>query len=276
MMEPKSDRKRCRYAGARALLLVMIGCVVTARAVACARRLRHHQRLGRAGLRAARADVYRLHVGVPADRRHFTANGSLRHRRLGGLQGTIDVVSGAVAGSGGVTNLTQGSLVNFSFTGSVAPSGSTISVTISGVVTGSLTASLCRNRNLDPGEACDDGLTYAGCCTPTCTVEPDGTSCSTTLDCQIAPTCAAGACVGAHRGRGHGVRGGRQPVHRRRLRRRGFVHGRRLLAVLRRPVVHTGTALGDVQGPDERAQPIDLQSTPFGAKDRIVWTVPRL
>ena len=44
----------------------------------------------------------------------FTANGPCGPDVLGGLQGTIDVVTGAVAGTGGAFNRQGGPLVNFS------------------------------------------------------------------------------------------------------------------------------------------------------------------
>lgn len=205
----------------------------------------------------------------------FTANGSCGTDVLGGLQGTIDVVTGAVAGTGGAINMQGGPLVDFSFAGSVAPSGATISTTLSGAVTGSMTASLCRNGNVDPGEACDEGFTSGGCCTPSCTVKQDGTSCTTTLGCQIAPTCSAGACVGAPRIAGTSCEAdGNRCTD-------DVCDGAGACTV--------GACSPCCGGPSCRPEPrwscqrptddrslIDVRTTPFGKNDRIVWTVPHL
>lgn len=205
---------------------------------------------------------------------NFSAFGSCGASVEGGLQGTIDVVTGAVAGSGGIQNLQGGPHVTFDFTGSVAPSGATITTTVTGSVNGSLVARLCQNGNLDPGEACDDGLSNAGCCSSTCTPKPDGISCTSTLDCQIAPTCSAGACVGAPRPAGTACEAdGNRCTD-------DACDGAGSCAI--------GSCSPCCGGPSCTPQPndvacksptsatnlIDIQSTPFGAKDKIVWNVP--
>jgi cysteine-rich repeat protein len=53
----------------------------------------------------------------------------------------------------------------------------------------------CGNGTADAGEACDDGNTLDGdCCSSTCQVEADGSTCSDALDCTLGDTCASGLC----------------------------------------------------------------------------------
>lgn len=205
----------------------------------------------------------------------FTANGMCGPQVIGGLQGTIDVLSGAVAGTGGIMSL-SGPLVSFSFAGSVAPSGSTISATISGPVTGSFTASLCRNGNVDPGEACDDGLATAGCCTSACTPKPDGTSCSATLDCQVAPSCSAGQCVGAPRAAGTGCEADGNTCTDDACDGGGSCVVGPCSPCCGGPSCTPQPRFGACRRPTAARSLIDIQSTPFGAKDKIVWNVPHL
>lgn len=203
----------------------------------------------------------------------FTAGGSCGSNINGGLQGTIDVVTGAVSGSGGVENFAGGPHITFNFTGSVAASGATINTVVGGSVTGFMTARLCRNGHLDPGEACDDGMSTAGCCTSTCTLKPDGTSCTSTLDCQIAPACSAGACVGAPRIAG-------TPCN-------ADGNGCTADACDGAGACTVGDCSPCCGGPSCEPAPrwackgstgdrslVDIQSTPFGTKDKIVWNIP--
>lgn len=276
MVHAGPERKRQRYGGAAAWLLAMIGSV------------------GLLAPTPARADfditndwIVTLDLlpgpssatctwGFLQTGGTFTANGSCGSSVIGGLQGTIDVVSGAVSGSGGIENLNGGPHLSFDFTGAVAPSGSTITATVSGVVTGSLVARLCQNGNLDPGEACDDGLTNAGCCTPTCTFKPDGAECTSTLDCQTAPSCSAGACVGEPRTAGWPCEADGNACTA------DACDGAGACAVgdcspccgglSCTPRPRAGTCKGSTDG---RAL-IDIQSTFFGLKDKIVWNVPHV
>ena len=206
----------------------------------------------------------------------FTANGLCGPNVLGGLQGTIDVVTGAVAGTGGAINMQGGPLVNFSFAGSVAPSGATISATLSGTVTGTMTASLCRNGNVDPGEACDEGFTPGGCCTPSCTVKQDGTSCTTTLGCQIAPTCSAGACVGAPRMAGTSCEADGNRCTDDECDGAGECAVGACSPCCGGPSCRPEPRWFACQRPTDARSLIDIRTTPFGAKDKIVWTVPHL
>lgn len=116
----------------------------------------------------------------------------------GDLAATIDPVAGTLAGTIYVSTYRIGAPPedrSFTFSGSVAPSGSTMSGTLSGYFTGPFFATLCQNGTVDPGEQCDEGLTFGGCCTPTCTLQPDGTSCSSN-QCSTATTCSSGQCIG--------------------------------------------------------------------------------
>jgi YVTN family beta-propeller protein/cysteine-rich repeat protein len=57
--------------------------------------------------------------------------------------------------------------------------------------------SVCGDGIVDPaaGETCDDGNTVAGdCCSPTCQIDPDGTSCSDGDVCNGEEVCHAGRC----------------------------------------------------------------------------------
>lgn len=116
---------------------------------------------------------------------------------IGGLDATIDPVTGAISGTGGLTALSLPfpPTRTFALSATVAPSGTTISGTTTGELTGSFAATLCQNGNLDPGEQCDDGFDFGGCCAATCTFKTDGTACSTN-QCQTETSCSAGACVG--------------------------------------------------------------------------------
>lgn len=206
----------------------------------------------------------------------FTANGSCGPNVIGGLQGTIDVVTGAVTGTGGAMNLQGGPLVSFSFAGSVAPSGSTITAAVSGAVSGSMTASLCRNGNIDAGEACDEGFTPGGCCTSSCTLKPDGTSCTTTLDCQIAPECSAGACVGTPRSAGTSCEadGNRCTVDA--CDGAGTCAAGPCSPCCGGPSCTPAPRYGACKGPTDGRNLVDLQSTPFAARDKAIWRVPHL
>jgi hypothetical protein len=51
----------------------------------------------------------------------------------------------------------------------------------------------CGNGIVEGDEECDD---QAGCCTPACELEADGTGCSDADVCTLGDTCQAGACVG--------------------------------------------------------------------------------
>jgi hypothetical protein len=203
----------------------------------------------------------------------FSASGSCGAQTNGGLQGTIDVASGAIFGTGSIMSL-SGPEVNFFIAGNVAASGTTITATVAGVVTGSLTATLCRNGHLDPGEACDEGFTQGGCCT-SCTLKADGTSCGTWQQCQSAPSCSAGACIGTPlpEGTSCDANGTRCTVD----------------ACDGAGSCVAGPCSPCCGGPTCRPQPrfgacqrqtaaslIDVQTTPLGAKDKIVWNVPHV
>jgi YVTN family beta-propeller protein/cysteine-rich repeat protein len=54
---------------------------------------------------------------------------------------------------------------------------------------------VCGNGIVEPGETCDDGNTAAGdCCSPTCQIDPDGTSCSDGNVCNGEEVCHGGHC----------------------------------------------------------------------------------
>ncbi len=56
-------------------------------------------------------------------------------------------------------------------------------------------ADSCGNGVLDAGEQCDDANLVGGdCCSPTCTMEPDGVPCDDRQPCTIGETCSAGVC----------------------------------------------------------------------------------
>ncbi|MEW6268799.1 MAG: hypothetical protein AB1689_05815, partial [Thermodesulfobacteriota bacterium] len=194
------------------------------------------------------------------------------------LSGTVDPQSGAFSLAGTIFEPVGPTIVTVSLAGAPVAEGRLAgSATFDGE-SGSFVATLCGNANLDPGEACDDGAATDGCCTSACAPKPDGIACSTTADCQIAPTCSAGACVGTPRpagteceadgnrctddacdAQGSCVAGPCSPC----CGGPGCVSAPRWLSC-RRP-----TAERDL---------IDLQATPPGARnrDRAVWRIPRL
>ncbi len=58
----------------------------------------------------------------------------------------------------------------------------------------------CGSGTVQVGEQCDDGNAASGdCCTPNCTMDPDGSACNDGLYCDGADACSAGACT-AHSG----------------------------------------------------------------------------
>jgi cysteine-rich repeat protein len=88
--------------------------------------------------------------------------------------------------AGGIAN------VNLTF-------GTTVSAVLrTGAESGLCVGPPCPDGILDPGEDCDDGNYDAGdCCSPACTLEPDGGSCDDDNDCTDSDQCASGACEGA-------------------------------------------------------------------------------
>jgi hypothetical protein len=119
------------------------------------------------------------------------------------FSGTIDPTTGDFAGDGSIIAFLLGfPPVNFSCTiaGSSSPSATALSGTIDcdGQVA-NFTGGLCRNGNLDSGEACDTGFDTQLCCSSTCTVEPDGAACTTGSGCQTDEACASGVCAGTPR-----------------------------------------------------------------------------
>ena len=77
-----------------------------------------------------------------------------------------------------------------STTASTSVTTTTVSTTSSTTVAGH-----CGDGKVDPGEECDDGNRTAGdCCSPSCTVEPDGTRCGDDDPCNGDERCRAGRC----------------------------------------------------------------------------------
>lgn len=61
------------------------------------------------------------------------------------------------------------------------------------------TPPVCGNYLLEPSEQCDDGNTLDGdCCSSTCQLEQDGSSCSDGNVCTQTDTCQAGVCTGSN------------------------------------------------------------------------------
>src|SRR5262249_30151913 len=89
-------------------------------------------------------------------------------------------------------------------TTSTSTSTTTTSTTTTSTVTSSTTTTtttvpgpVCGDGIVDAaaGETCDDGNTAAGdCCSPTCQIDPDGTSCSDGDVCNGEEVCHGGRC----------------------------------------------------------------------------------
>jgi YVTN family beta-propeller protein/cysteine-rich repeat protein len=86
------------------------------------------------------------------------------------------------------TTSTTSTLATTSTTSTTSTSSTTVS-------TSTTIAGRCGDGRVDPGEECDDGNQTAGdCCSPTCTVEPDGTRCGDDDPCNGDERCRAGRC----------------------------------------------------------------------------------
>ena len=120
MMHAEIERKRCRHAGARALLFVITGCVVLLAPARARADFDITNDWFVSGSVLPGPTFISCTWAFQQTGSNFTAGGSCGTDAYGGLQGTIDVVSGAVAGTGNIMNLLGGGL-SFSFTGSVAP-----------------------------------------------------------------------------------------------------------------------------------------------------------
>ena len=128
--------------------------------------------------------------------------------------GTIDPITGVLHldGSGGCFNLFTGEVTiipwridavaspdGASFDGtfeeSIQPTLSCLSLT--GTVHATRLPATCGDGVVDPGEACDRGLTGGACCTEFCTLLPAGTTCASQLDaCTSSAQCdGADTCV---------------------------------------------------------------------------------
>src|SRR5262249_3401413 len=91
-----------------------------------------------------------------------------------------------------------------STTSSTSTSTTTTSTTTTSTVTSSTTTTtttttihtpVCGDGILDTGETRDDGNTATGdCCSPTCQIDPDGTSCSDGNVCNGEEVCRGGRC----------------------------------------------------------------------------------
>jgi len=110
------------------------------------------------------------------------------------LSGTIDPMTGVFSLEGTVL-VPGGGGSPIVISGSVAPDGLSLSGTHDLEPGSTFSGSLCRNRRVDPGESCDEGMNSSGCCTPTCDFKPDGATCGTS-PCQTATTCSSGVCSG--------------------------------------------------------------------------------
>ena len=125
----------------------------------------------------------------------FDASGSCTQSSMM-FSGTVDTATGAFTGTGWLAPGPS----DCAIAGSLSPSGTTLEATVTCAGESvSFTAGLCQNGNLDAGEDCDTGFFGYVCCTSSCTVEPDGTPCTTGSGCQTEEACSTGACVGAPR-----------------------------------------------------------------------------
>jgi hypothetical protein len=119
------------------------------------------------------------------------------------FSGTIDTTTGDFAGDGSIISFMPGippESVPCTLAGSASPSGTALSGTLECDGEGAaFTGLLCRNGNLDPGEACDTGFDTQRCCSSACAVEPDGAACTTGSGCQTGEACASGVCAGTPR-----------------------------------------------------------------------------
>ncbi len=88
------------------------------------------------------------------------------------------------------------STTSTSLTTSTTVAETTTTSTAIGTTTTTTFPDPCGNGTVSAGEECDDGNQRAGdCCSPTCRVEPDGTSCGDDDPCNGDDVCRAGRCA---------------------------------------------------------------------------------
>ncbi len=193
------------------------------------------------------------------------------------FSGTVDPQSGAFSLAGSIWTTAPFPFVYVSFAG--APSGGGGALTGTATVDGypgTFTASLCGNGNPDPGEACDDGRELGGCCTAGCTPRPDGTACTSTQDCQIAPICSAGACVGAPKASGTECEADGNRCTDDACDGAGNCAAGPCSPCCGGPSCRPEPRWFACQRPIDDRSLIDIRTTPFGKNDRILWTVTHL
>jgi hypothetical protein len=116
------------------------------------------------------------------------------------LNGTIDPTTGAFTADASIVQMTPPTYFNCTLDGVANASVTALTGTMDcGGQVASFAMGLCRNGNLDAGEACDTGFVTDSCCTPSCTIEPDATPCTNGSGCQTSEACSGGACVGVPR-----------------------------------------------------------------------------
>lgn len=208
----------------------------------------------------------------------LTANGDCRGSSPSAtFTGTVDPQSGAFSLSGSIWTGAPFPYLYIVFAGAPSGDGSVLNgtATVDGSP-GTFTASLCGNGNLDANEACDDGSLTGGCCTSSCTPRPDGIACTTTEDCQVAPTCAAGACVGAPKPAGTLCEADGNGCTDDACDGAGTCAAGPCSPCCGGPSCTPAPRYGTCKRPTDGRNLVDLQSTPFATRDKAIWRVPHL
>ncbi len=141
-------------------------------------------------------------------RNRFGADdGTLIHRRELCVPSLVDSVPSTTTTTSSTTSTTVTSSTTTTSTSTATtttsrPSGTTTTTATATTPTTTSTVPpvVCGDGIVDTsaGEACDDGNTAAGdCCSPTCQIDPDGTSCSDGDVCNGEEICRGGRCVTA-------------------------------------------------------------------------------
>jgi hypothetical protein len=230
--------------------------------------------------------VVRFTVGQPltCDLRFAQSGGSLTatgdcrgYESSAGFSGTVDPQTGSFSLVGSIFFHPPIPPAGVSFAGAPVGDGSQLAGTanVDGQ-DGTFFAGLCGNGSVDAGEACDDGIATNGCCTAFCTPRTDGISCQSTAACQIAPTCSAGACVGAPKPAGTECEADANACTDDACDGAGSCAAGPCSPCCGGPSCRPEPRYDSCTQPSDTRDLIDVQVTPFGTRDLVRWTVPHL
>jgi YVTN family beta-propeller protein/cysteine-rich repeat protein len=151
--------------------------------------------------RSARLLCYRTQSSSPfgevdifTHNRFGADDGTLIHRRELCVPSLVETVPSTTTTTLAPPTTTTSTTTSTTVT---VPSSTTTTSTSAPSTTTTVPSSVCGDGIVDiaAGEMCDDGNTAAGdCCSPTCQIDPDGTSCSDGDVCNGEEICHGGRC----------------------------------------------------------------------------------